>query len=202
MLHKSHHYWHYWPFYLQNFAKNELIWPHLYGTYVNCQSLLANSMLLMFSRWNFLLSYKSTRCKLGPLLFKHLVRDRGRSLHETETVSERESMKLRRPLATVLVCHTGKSCGPIRTEYRINQPLICKNWFLIVIIDLIVPRPASRLLYWLKWTFIPHSCVLTHIVLWLLLNVTTAVATDLFFVDVFCYALQTPQCDWSHTFIF
>ncbi len=128
----------------------------LYGTYVNCQSLLANSMFLMFSRWNFLLSYKFTRCKLGPLLFKHLVRDRGRSLHGTETVSERESMKLRRPLATVLVCHTGKIWGPIRTEYRSNQPLICKNWFLIVIIDLIVSRPASRLLYWLKWTFIPH----------------------------------------------
>lgn len=186
MLHKSHHYW---PFCRQKLANLTA----LYGTYVNCQSLLANSMLLMFSRWNFLLSYKSTRCKLGPLLFKHLVRDRGRSLHGTETVSERESMKLRRPLATVLVCHTGKIWGPIRTEYRSNQPLICKNWFLIVIINLIVPWQASRLLYWLKWTCIPHRCIPTHIVPWLLL---------ICFVVVVCYALQTPQCDWSHTFLF
>lgn len=151
------------------------MWPHLYVALGNMSVVnhcLIKSTLLMFSRWNFLPSYKFTRCTLGPLLFKLHVRDRGRSLRGTETDSKRESVKLRRPLATVLVCHTGKSCGPIRTAYRRNnQPLICKKLLLIVIIDLIVPRPAFSLLYWLKLTIIPHCCVPTHNVPWLLLNV-------------------------------
>lgn len=154
--------------------------------------------MLIFSRWNFLPSYKSTRCKLGPLPFKHLVRDRGRNSRGTETVSEKESVKLKRPLATVLICHTGKSCGPIRTAYRRNnQPLIGKKQFLIVIIDFIVSRPAARLLYWLKLTFIPHCCVPTHIVPWLLLNVATAVFCFCFFAMP--YRLFSES---DHTYLF
>lgn len=119
----------------------------------------------MFSRWNFLPSYKFTRCKLGPLLFKRHVRDHGRSWRGTETVSGRESVTPRRPLATALVCHTGRSCGPIETLYRRNdQPLTCtkKVIFLIVIIDLTVPRQDSRLIHRLELTIIPHRCVPTH----------------------------------------